>query len=214
VGHEGEHYFTAVPSGPARRRPLRVRLAGAVRELETAGGLFSPDRLDAGTAVLLATAPPPPATGHLLDAGCGWGALALTMALHSPGAVVWAVDVNTRALEVTAANAERLGLGGVRAVLPEQVPDDVELAAMWSNPPVRVGKAALHELLLRWLPRLAPGAEAHLVVHRQLGSDSLQRWLAEQALPPLGGAGVGARVERVDSVRGYRVLRVRRGAPA
>lgn len=207
MGGAGEHYFTAVPSGPASRRPLRVRLAGRARELETAGGLFSPDRLDAGTAVLLELAPPPPAAGHLLDAGCGWGALALSMALRSPEAVVWAVDVNTRALEVTAANAERLGLRGVRAVLPEQVPDDVALAALWSNPPVRVGKAALHELLLRWLPRLAPGAEAHLVVHKQLGSDSLQRWLASEGLP---GAGVGARVERVGSERGYRVLRVRR----
>lgn len=203
----GEHYFTATPSAPAARRALRVHLAGGVRELESAAGVFSPDRVDAGTAVLLETVPPPPPQGHLLDVGCGWGALALSMGLLAPGAAVWAVDVNTRALEVTAANAARLGLGGVRAVLPDQVPQDVEVAALWSNPPIRVGKAALHELLLRWLPRLGPGAQAHLVVQKHLGADSLQRWLAQEGLP---GAGVPASVERVRSSRGYRVIRVER----
>lgn len=207
MGGDGEHYFAGSPSGPAQRRTLRVELAGAVRELETAGGTFSPDRLDAGTSVLLASAPAPPATGHLLDAGCGWGPLALSMALRSPGATVWAVDVNTRALELVAANAARLGLTGVRPVLPHQVPDDVVLAAVWSNPPIRVGKAALHELLLRWLPRLGDGAEGHLVVARHLGADSLQRWLTGDGLP---GAGVDAAVERVRTARGYRVIRVRR----
>jgi len=205
---EGDHYFSAAPAGPADRRPLRVELAGEVRELESAAGVFSPGGLDAGTSVLLATAPAPPARGHLVDVGCGWGPLALSMALRSPEATVWAVDVNLRALELTAANAERLGLAGVRAVPPEQVPDDVAVDALWSNPPIRVGKAALHELLLRWLPRLSPGAQAHLVVQKHLGADSLHRWLAEEALP---SAGVGAGVERVRSARGYRVLRVARG---
>ncbi len=202
---DGGHYFSTAPASAAARRPLRVELAGAVRELETAGGLFSPDGLDAGTSVLLATAPPPPPSGHLVDVGCGWGALALSLALRAPGATVWAVDVNPRALEVTAANARRLGLDGVRAVAPEQVPAGLRVAALWSNPPIRVGKQRLHELLLGWLPRLLAGAEAHLVVQRHLGADSLQRWLEAEGLP---GAGVRAPVERVRSARGYRVLRV------
>ncbi|CAA9430090.1 MAG: Ribosomal RNA small subunit methyltransferase C [uncultured Quadrisphaera sp.] len=201
----GSHYFSPVPAGTGERRPLRVELAGAERELETAGGVFSPDRLDAGTSVLLATAPPPPPRGDLVDVGCGWGALALSMALRAPEATVWAVDVNPRALEVTAANAARLGLPGVRAVLPEQVPPGLEVAALWSNPPIRVGKELLHRLLLTWLPRLGAGAEAHLVVQRHLGADSLQRWLQDEGLR---AAGVRAPVERVRSARGYRVLRV------
>ena len=202
---DGGHYFSAAPGGAGERRPLAVELAGAVRELETAGGLFSPDRIDVGTSVLLATAPPPPAGGHLVDLGCGWGALALSMALRAPGATVWAVDVNPRALAVTAANAQRLGLAGVRAVRPDEVPAQVRVAALWSNPPIRVGKGPLHDLLLAWLPRLEAGGQAHLVVQRHLGADSLQRWLAEEGLP---GAGVTAPVERVRTARGYRVLRV------
>jgi 16S rRNA (guanine1207-N2)-methyltransferase len=119
----------------------------------------------------------------------------------SPRATVWAVDVNERALDLTRENARRLGRAGVRAVRPDEVPDDVRFAAIWSNPPIRIGKEALHALLLRWLPRLRPGAQAYLVVQRHLGADSLHAWLASR----LAGSAV---VERAGSAKGYRVLRI------
>jgi len=197
-----QHYFTPAPAGPSRPRRLSLTLAGRDVEVGTDAGVFSADRLDLGTRVLLREVPDPPATGDLLDLGCGWGPLALAMAIAAPRARVWAVDVNPRAVQLAADNAARLGLAGVRACLPEQVPDDVGFAAIWSNPPIRVGKAALHALLLRWLPRLRPGAEAHLVVQRNLGADSLQAWLA-------GALGPGFAVGRAASAKGYRVLRVR-----
>jgi 16S rRNA G1207 methylase RsmC len=197
---EPDHYFTAQPASPDERRLLRVRLAGRDLEVETAGGIFSPDHVDLGTRVLLDHAPEPPAEGDLLDLGCGWGPIALTLALESPGARVWAVDVNERALDLTRRNAERLGVTNVRAVTPDQVPEDVELAAIWSNPPIRVGKEALHAMLTRWLGRRAPGGEAHLVVSKNLGADSLQRWIAAE---------LGVDVERTASAKGFRVLAVR-----
>ena len=197
-----DHYFSASPAGPDERRPLRVRLDGTALELASAPGVFSSERLDPGTAVLLDVVPGPPAHGDLLDLGCGWGPLALAMARRSPRARVWAVDVNTRALALTADNAARLGLEGVRPVLPDDVPADVRFAAVWSNPPIRIGKAALHALLEQWLPRLAPEGTAHLVVQRNLGSDSLQRWLSEQPWAERFA------VERAHSARGYRVLRL------
>jgi len=203
-----DHYFSASPAGPDARRPLRVRLDGEALELASAPGVFSGERLDPGTAVLLDVVPGPPEQGDLLDLGCGWGPLALTMARRSPRARVWAVDVNTRALAVTADNAARLRLEGVRTALPDDVPGDVRFAALWSNPPIRVGKAALHALLEQWLPRLAPEGTAHLVVQRNLGSDSLQRWLAEQPWAQRFA------VERAHSARGYRVLQLTpSGAP-
>lgn len=194
-----DHYFSADPAAPDERRVLRVRLAGEPVEVRTAPGVFSSGRLDPGTAVLLEEAPDPPARGDLLDLGCGWGPVALTLARLSPAATVWAVDVNARAVDLTRANAAALGLAGVRAVAPDDVPDGVRFAAVWSNPPIRVGKAALHELLQRWLPRLDAGGAAHLVVQRHLGADSLHRWLEEQ----------GWEVEREATSRGYRVLAVR-----
>jgi len=198
-----DHYFTARPASPDERRVRTVTLAGQDVDVETAGGVFSPDHVDLGTEVLLRSVPAPPAAGDVLDLGCGWGPVALSLALASPGARVWAVDVNERALDLVRRNAERLGCANVVAVTPDEVPDDVTFAALWSNPPIRVGKAELHALLLRWLPRLSPGAQAHLVVSKNLGADSLQRWVAETL-------DASADVERVASAKGFRVLRVHR----
>src|SRR6478752_5471579 len=109
-----DHYFTAEPASAAERRRLDVELAGRTVTVHTAPGVFCPDRLDIGTAVLLREVPAPPATGNLLDLGCGWGPVALTLGLLSPGASVWAVDVNERSLGLTRANAVALGLDRVR----------------------------------------------------------------------------------------------------
>lgn len=196
-----DHYFTARPASPDERRVRTVTLGGQDVDVETAGGVFSPDHVDLGTEVLLRSVPAPPPVGELLDLGCGWGPVALSLALASPGARVWAVDVNERALDLVRRNAERLGCANVVAVTPDEVPDGVTFAALWSNPPIRVGKAELHALLLRWLPRLSPGAQAHLVVSKNLGADSLQRWVAETLA-------ASADVERVASAKGFRVLRV------
>jgi 16S rRNA G1207 methylase RsmC len=196
---DGDHYFSAQPAVSDERRSLGVRLAGRDVEVTTASGVFSGGRLDLGTEVLLKHVPDPPGHGHLLDLGCGWGPIALTMAMLSPEATVWAVDVNDRALELVAENAARLGLLGVRPVRPEDVPDDVTFAALWSNPPIRVGKQALHDLLLTWVPRLAEGASAHLVVQRNLGADSLMKWLDGELSPSFS-------VSRTASGKGFRVL--------
>lgn len=199
-----EHYFTDSPAATAEeRRELHVDLAGREVTVETAGGIFSPGGLDKATAILLDEVPEPPSAGALLDIGCGWGPIALTLAMRSPGATVWAVDVTERALGLTRRNAAALDLDNVRAVRPEEVPADLPFAAIWSNPPIRIGKPAVHELMRTWLPRLAKGADAHLVVGKNLGADSLQRWItAELDLP----------TERVASSKGFRVLRASRPA--
>jgi 16S rRNA (guanine1207-N2)-methyltransferase len=199
-------YFTT-PTGAENQRPVTVRLAGREVEVVTADGVFSGDRIDLGTRVLLREVPPPPPRGDLLDLGCGWGPLTLALAMQAPEATVWSVDVNERAVSLTARNAARLGLRGVRAVTPDRVPADVRFAAIWSNPPIRVGKEALHRLLLEWLPRLADDGAAHLVVQRNLGADSLHAWLGQQR--PAPGA-EPFRVVRAGSAKGYRVLRVER----
>jgi 16S rRNA G1207 methylase RsmC len=151
--------------------------------------------------------PPMPPSGHFLDLGCGWGPISLSMALASPHATIWAVDVNERALDLVRRNAEDHGLTNVNAVLPDDVPDDVVFRTMRSNPPIRVGKNVLHDMLERWIPRLDERSDAWLVVQRNLGADSLQRWLAA-TFPP------GYSVFRSATGKGYRVLKVRRhGTP-
>ncbi|GAA2005724.1 class I SAM-dependent methyltransferase [Microbacterium ulmi] len=202
-----DHYFTASPASPENLRRIRVRLADQDVEVTTAGGVFSPDHIDSGTSVLLANTPPPPPGGHLLDLGSGWGPIALSLALEAPHATVWAVDVNERALDLVRRNAESLGLTNVNASLPEDVPDDVTFRTIRSNPPIRVGKSELHGLLERWIPRLDERSDAWLVVQRNLGADSLQRWLAAALADAFS-------VHRAATGRGFRVLKVRRhGTP-
>ncbi|CAN5446249.1 methyltransferase [soil metagenome] len=198
-----EHYFSASPGGELVLRQIAVHLAGRDVELTTSNGIFSPQRVDVGTQVLLGNVPTPPPGGHLLDLGCGWGPIALTLALESPHSTVWAVDVNQRALDLVRRNAETLGLSNVNAVTPDDVPADVSFMTVWSNPPIRVGKNELHNMLMHWLPRLEPGTDAWLVVQRNLGSDSLHRWL--QAELPDGFA-----VSRAATSKGFRVLRARK----
>ncbi len=195
-----EHYFTARPAAAHRPRTVHVVLDDLHFECATDSAVFSPARLDPGTRLLLDTTPPPPAEGDLLDLGTGYGPLALAMAARAPAATVWAVDVNERALALCAGNADRAGLASIRCVPPGAPELPGQFGVIWSNPPVRIGKQALHELLASWLVRLAPGGAAYLVVGRNLGADSLHRWLAA----------AGWETARVTSRAGYRVLAVSR----
>jgi 16S rRNA (guanine1207-N2)-methyltransferase len=198
VGAAPGHYFEPRPGGPSRERQIRLDLPDRSLELTTDRGVFSADRVDPGTRYLLLEAPPPPVAGTFLDLGCGYGPIACTLAARSPGATVWAVDVNERALRLCRRNALANELSNVAVALPDGVPSELAFDLIWSNPPVRIGKVALHDLLSGWLPRLAPGGRAVLVVQKHLGSDSLHRWLVTQ----------GWRVERLGSRAGYRLLQV------
>lgn len=201
-----DHYFSATPASDDERRERSIRLGGSDLVVETAAGVFSAGRLDPGTRVLLSAVDAPPPNGVLVDLGCGWGPIALDMALLSPAAEVIAVDVNERARALTDRNAKRAGITNVTAASPEEAERllagrGVDL--LRSNPPIRIGKQALHALLRVWLSRLTPAGEAQLVVARNLGADSLQRWLVED---------LGMVCERRASSKGYRVLSVRRSA--
>ncbi|WP_433210909.1 class I SAM-dependent methyltransferase [Dactylosporangium sp. CS-047395] len=193
----GEHYFSADPAVAHERHEVVFEALGREFRLASASGVFSWSRLDPGTATLLAEAPLPDAgtEGALLDLGCGYGPIAAVLATAAPKAIVYAVDVNQRALELARENT--VGKNVVTAE-PDGVPETVGFAQIWSNPPIRIGKPELHALLLRWLPRLAAGGVAWLVVGKNLGGDSLQRWLEEQ----------GFAAERYASRKGFRVLRV------
>ncbi len=193
-----EHYFSSRPTAPHRPGQVRVILPDVYLELETDAGVFSPARLDPGTRLLLDASPAPPARGDLLDLGCGYGPIACVLAARSPAAAVWAVDVNERALELCTRNAAAAGLANVRCVVPGDPSLPPRFSAVWSNPPVRIGKDALHALLTAWVGRLEPGAQALLVVGRDLGADSLHRWLAGQGWP----------VTRLAARTGYRLLQV------
>jgi len=197
-----DHYFSADPSVTFRRAPVRATVWGHDLEIVSGSGVFAQGRLDVGTAVLFRETEPPRG-GTLLDLGCGYGVIGCALAVAAPAATVRAVDVNERAVLLANENAATLGVADrLAATTPDGVPADLLFDEIWSNPPIRIGKEALHALLLTWLPRLRPGGRALMVVGKNLGADSLQRWLGEQGYP----------TTRLASAKGFRVLEARRPA--
>lgn len=200
-----EHYFTADPQAPFKRVPVRANVWGHWLELTSGSGVFAQGRLDVGTGVLLREQGPPQGARRVLDLGCGYGVIGLAVAIAVPECTVTAVDVNERAVLLANENAAQLGVADrFTASLPDEVDPDLRFDEIWSNPPIRIGKDALHELLLRWLPRLAPGGVARLVVGKNLGADSLAGWLTEQ----------GFETSKVHSAKGFRVLESRHAGAA
>jgi 16S rRNA (guanine1207-N2)-methyltransferase len=200
-----DHYFSQEPGSALKPKSIIIPVAGELVEVTSAAGTFSPQQLDFGTEVLIGQMDLAPDSGNLLDLGCGWGPIALNLAKLRPNTEIWAVDVNTRSVELTTKNAKDLGLTNITACIPEEVPENLTFSGIWSNPPIRIGKKELHELLLKWLPRLAVGAEAYLVVQKNLGSDSLQKWLTEE----LAGR---YEVSRYTSIKTYRVIKVKKNS--
>jgi 16S rRNA G1207 methylase RsmC len=195
-----DHYFSAAPDVAFRRTPVEASVWGHDLALTSGSGVFAQGRLDVGTAILFRETEPPAAASTVLDLGCGYGVIGLAVAVAVPHTRVWAVDVNERAVLLANENAAALGVADrYTAVTPEGVPADLVFDEIWSNPPIRIGKPALHGLLRTWLPRLAPGGRAVMVVGKNLGADSLQRWLGEQGFP----------TTRLASAKGFRVLESR-----
>lgn len=199
-----DHYFADTPGSEFVPREIEVSLGGETRRVLTASGVFSGEHLDHGTAVLLRALLEAETLrgGRILDLGCGWGPIALDAALSAPGSEVWAVDVNSRARRLTQLNADRLGLVNVRAAAPDEVPEELSFAQIRSNPPIRVGKKALHEMLRLWLPRLESEGSAFLVVAKHLGAESLLKWIATEF--------EYLRVDRMYRDRGFHVIRATR----
>lgn len=193
-----EHYFSSDPAAPKKTVSISIRVAGVEIELEAASGTFSSSKLDAGTAVLLKQDKLFPRDGTVLDLGCGWGPIGISIAHLHPKTRVFGVDINQRSIEQSNLNAKALGLGNYEAVHPKSLPAKLAFSAIWSNPPIRVGKKILHELMQTYLPRLEPGGKAMLVVQKNLGADSFQNWLSATF--------EGSEVRRVGTDKGYRVI--------
>lgn len=199
-----QHYFSEDPQAPSRRKEFAVAGTDSELTLSTDAGVFSQHGLDKGTSVFLEVmakhdcAPIEPGS-FLCDIGCGSGAIALTLAVRYPACTIYAVDTNQRARDICRENATRNGIGNIVVLSPEEVDPAIRFASLWSNPPIRIGKSALHELLELWLSRLDTGGTAYLVVNKNLGADSLSQWMTGLSYP----------TTRLASRNGFRVLEVK-----
>jgi 16S rRNA G1207 methylase RsmC len=200
-----DHYFSADPSVPFEREPFTCEAWGQRLDLVSGSGVYSRGRLDVGTAILFRETRPP-GSGEVLDLGTGYGVIGLAIAASwraagSTGGHVTGVEVNQRAVLLANQNAAALRLQDrFTACAPDDVAAGATYDEIWSNPPIRIGKQALHDLLLRWFDRLRPDGRAVMVVGKNLGADSLQSWLTAQ----------GWSTTRLASAKGFRVLESRR----
>ncbi len=196
------HYFSPDADATASRaKEKRITLRTEPFTVMMDRGVFSGEKVDPGTKVLLELVPDPVGAGTAVDVGCGWGPITMALASALPDARVIGVDVNPRAVELTRENLARNGLTGEAHLVEDLlgVEPDLTCDVIWSNPPIRVGKNVLHEIMRTWLPRLSPGGVAYLVVNKNLGGDSLHKWIERE---------LGFEVERVGSRQGFRVLAV------
>ncbi len=199
-----QHYFSEDPQAASRRKEFAVTGTDGELTLSTDAGVFSQHGLDKGTSIFLEVMAKydgtPIANGSFLcDIGCGSGAIALSLAVRYPACTVYAVDTNQRARDICRENATRNGLGNIVVLPPEEIDPKIRFAALWSNPPIRIGKSALHELLELWLARLDTGGTAYLVVNKNLGADSLSQWISGLSYP----------TTRLASRNGFRVLELK-----
>lgn len=180
-------------------REINITVDNQKITLITDQDTFSYRRLDPGTKVFLKDLPSVgEIEGNLLDIGCGYGPITVTLALKYPQRVIYAVDVNQKAIYYLQENLKRYSIKNVKVFAPEEFPKNIEFAYIYSNPPIRIGKKNLYALCEKWLQNLKQDGKAFLLVKRNLGADSLAEHLES----------IGYKTERLFSKNGYRVLGV------
>ena len=192
-------YFDAEPSVASKQQSIELVLPDVFLALTTDTGVFSGSKVDGGSRYLLQEHPPiADDVTSILDLGCGYGPIGLVAAKRAPNAHVWGIDINERAIALANVNAEANDIVNATFCTAADLPADLRFDLIISNPPIRIGKTALHELLTTWLDRLTPQGRAWMVVQKHLGSDSLASWMSD----------VGWATERLGSRKGFRILEV------
>ena len=190
-----DHYYTENPTSAHDERQITVTALGNELTFITDAGVFSRDGLDRGTEILLNALPP--LSGRVLDLGCGWGAVGVSLGKKYPGLDIVMTDVNSRAVELSRRN---LQLNGVQA---QVVQGDSYAAvtgtfdAIITNPPIRAGKALIYSLFDQAQDRLNPGGALYIVIRKQQGAPSALKHLQE----------TWPSAEIIDRASGYWILR-------
>jgi len=198
-----DHYYTRVPQSESKPVSCSYIYRGISLAFETDAGVFSKGEVDAGTRLLL-EALPEELSGDILDLGCGWGVIGISIARKWPETRVILADVNTRALDLSRENAKR---NGAAVVCVES--DGMEALAgkafdtVITNPPIRAGKQVIYRMFADAAGSLKPGGALYLVIRKQQGAESCMKYLQT----------IFGRVEKLDKSGGFWVIRAEKNEP-
>ncbi|WP_456272775.1 class I SAM-dependent methyltransferase [Bacillus sp. AK031] len=193
------HYYSRTPEVKSDPQSMEVVLRDFKFRLKTDQGVFSKNEIDFGSRLLIDVFSETAVDGPLLDVGCGYGPIGLSMAKSFPGRVVHMVDVNERALGLAGDNANSNGISNV-SIYESSCFESVQeknFSAILTNPPIRAGKSTVHEILADSYNHLAVGGELWVVIQKKQGAASAEKKMAE----------IFGNAETAAKKKGYQILK-------
>ena len=190
-----DHYYTRVPQSESKPVDCEYSYRGVALSFRTDAGVFSRGELDAGTRILL-SALPDQLSGRVLDLGCGWGPVGVCVKTIWPACEITFADINSRAMELSKANAQRYGIQAEFVQSDGFAEIEGAFDCIITNPPIRAGKKTIYKMFSDGKDHLRPGGCLYLVIRKQQGAPSALQYLSQ----------VYARVDVIDKSGGYWVI--------
>lgn len=194
-----EHYYAKNPKVKSEPKIWSTSLREKMLHLQTDAGVFSKDDVDYGSRLLVEEFLMPEVDGPVLDVGCGYGPIGLTIALSFPNRMIHMVDVNERALELSAKNAERNDVRNVKVYESEALlaVEEFDFVAILTNPPIRAGKQTVFSFYDQAYSKLRASGELWVVIQKKQGAASTEKHLK----------GLFGNVQTVVKRKGYLIFR-------
>lgn len=198
----GDHYFSKNPDSEHRPRQFSYQLRGKEYTFHTDAGVFSKSEVDFGSRLLIETFQWPEVDGPVLDAGCGYGPIGISLAAEKPERTIHMIDVNDRALSLARENAKTNQIQNVQIYESDRLQNvsETNFAAVLTNPPIRAGKQVVFEILQTGFEKLKEGGELWVVIQKKQGAPSV-----EKELERLAGS-----CETAAKSKGYFILRAKK----
>lgn len=197
-----EHYYSKTPKVESAPRYWNATLNNHSFRFKTDNGVFSKNEVDFGSKLLIETFEMPVIDGDILDVGCGYGPIGLTIAKNMQDRLVHMVDVNNRAIALAQENAELNGIKNISIYESDRLAGIKEnkFAAILTNPPIRAGKEVVHSIFEQSVSHLLPGGNLWVVIQKKQGAPSAINKLLE----------LYNEVETVVKKKGYYILRAKK----
>ncbi|MER2127479.1 class I SAM-dependent methyltransferase [Solibacillus sp. FSL H8-0523] len=198
-----EHYYSNKPQTESKPRQWKFPLLGHTFTFETDAGVFSKSEVDFGSRVLIDTFEIPKVEGVVLDVGCGYGPIGLSIAKVNPEREVLMMDINTRAIGLSQKNAQLNGVQNVRVFESDglsAVEAGTQAAAILTNPPIRAGKETIFRFYDQAYELLVENGELWVVIQKKQGAPSTVSHLEEMF----------SEVDVVEKKKGYWIIRAKK----